>query len=71
MQTLKPPRRDVTNTQWQTFTGQFNKLVSDQAAFRTSVSAALSRIEASQQRTEAALARIEQNTAPANPPTSA
>jgi hypothetical protein len=46
MQTLKPPRRDVTNTQWQQFTSQFNKLVSDQAAFRTSVTAKLNDLEA-------------------------
>lgn len=44
MKTLKPPRRDVTNTQWQQFTTQFNKLVSDQAAFRTSVTAKLDTI---------------------------
>jgi hypothetical protein len=46
MITLKPPRRDVTNTQWQQFTSQFNKLVSDQAAFRTSVTAKLNDLEA-------------------------
>lgn len=44
MQTLKPPRRDVTNTQWYAFESKFNKLVSDQAAFRTSVTAKLDKI---------------------------
>lgn len=61
MQTLKPPRRDVTNTQWQQFTSQFNKLVSDQAAFRTSVTAKLNDLES---KADSVVA----NTTPTDPP---
>lgn len=42
---LKPPRRDVTNTQWQQFTSQWNSFRSDFGAFKTSVTAQLNRIE--------------------------
>jgi hypothetical protein len=61
MITLKPPRRDVTNTQWQQFTSQFNKLVSDQAAFRTSVTAKLNDLEAK-------VDSVVANTTPTDPP---
>jgi hypothetical protein len=62
MLTLKPPRRDVTNTQWQQFTSEWHSFLTAQSNFRTSVTAQLNSMQAK-------LDQVVNNTAPVDPPT--